>query len=47
MVFNGSTHWDVFAAVEMNSDYLYQLVFVCLLKKTQKQEEKFVITDAY
>lgn len=35
MVFHGSTHWDVLAAVEMNSDYLCQLVLVCLLKKTQ------------
>lgn len=49
MVFNGSTHWDVLAAVEINLDYLCQLVFVCLLKKTQKwkQEEKFLITDVY
>lgn len=29
MVFDGSTHWDVLSAVEINSDYLYQLVFVC------------------
>lgn len=28
MVFNCSTHWDVLAAVEMNSDYLCQLEFV-------------------
>lgn len=28
MVFNGSTHWDVLAAMEKNSDYLCQLVFV-------------------
>lgn len=29
MVFNCSTQWDVLAAVEMNSDYLCQLEFVC------------------